>query len=71
MALDAPKIHDAVPSDAAAIAAIYNQGIIDRIATLETEERTPEERLHGSPPGGRAARCWWRNGTGQSWAGAA
>jgi phosphinothricin acetyltransferase len=45
MALDAPKIRDAVPSDAAAIAAIYNQGIIDRIATLETEERTPEERL--------------------------
>ena len=45
MALEALKIRDAVPSDAAAIAAIYNQGIVDRIATLETEERTPEERL--------------------------
>jgi phosphinothricin acetyltransferase len=31
-------------ADAAAIAAIYNQGIADRVATLETEERTPEER---------------------------
>ena len=45
MALNALKIREAVPSDAAAIAAIYNQGIVDRIATLETEERTPEERL--------------------------
>jgi L-amino acid N-acyltransferase YncA len=38
-------VRDATPGDAAAIAAIYNQGIVDRIATLETEERTPEERL--------------------------
>lgn len=30
--------------DAAAIAEIYNQGIRARIATFETEERTPEER---------------------------
>jgi len=30
--------------DAPAICAIYNQGIKDRIATLETELRTPEER---------------------------
>jgi phosphinothricin acetyltransferase len=30
--------------DAAAIAAIYNQGIRARIATFETEERTAEER---------------------------
>lgn len=30
--------------DVAAISRIYNQGIQDRIATLETEERTPEER---------------------------
>jgi phosphinothricin acetyltransferase len=28
--------------DAAAIAAIYNQGIEDRVATFETEPRTPE-----------------------------
>ena len=30
--------------DAEAICRIYNQGIEDRVATLETEVRTPEER---------------------------
>jgi arsenate reductase (thioredoxin) len=35
----------ATPADAAAIAAIYNEGIADRIATFETEPRTPEQ-LH-------------------------
>src|SRR5262245_31850991 len=34
----------AVPADAFAICTIYNQGIEDRIATLETELRTAEER---------------------------
>jgi len=38
-------VRDARSDDAAAIATIYNQGIIDRIATLETVERTPEERV--------------------------
>jgi phosphinothricin acetyltransferase len=38
-------VRNATADDAAAIATIYNQGIIDRIATLETEERTPEERV--------------------------
>jgi L-amino acid N-acyltransferase YncA len=37
-------IRAATASDAAAICLIYNQGIEDRIATLETELRTPEER---------------------------
>jgi len=37
-------IRAATTSDAAAICLIYNQGIEDRIATLETEMRTPEER---------------------------
>jgi len=37
-------VRDATAADAAAICWIYNQGIQDRIATLETEERTPEER---------------------------
>ncbi len=41
---DAIAIRLAQPEDAAAIAAIYNQGIRDRVATLETEERSPEER---------------------------
>jgi phosphinothricin acetyltransferase len=39
------EIRDAKPDDAAAIARIYNQGIEDRVATLETELRSPEERL--------------------------
>jgi phosphinothricin acetyltransferase len=38
-------VRDAVPGDAFAVALIYNQGIADRLATLETEERTTEERL--------------------------
>jgi phosphinothricin acetyltransferase len=37
-------IRDATLDDAAAIARIYNQGIEDRVATLETQVRTPEER---------------------------
>ena len=37
-------IRDACLDDAPAIARIYNQGIEDRTATLETELRTPEER---------------------------
>jgi phosphinothricin acetyltransferase len=38
------RIRPATEKDAAAISVIYNQGIEDRIATLETELRTPEER---------------------------
>ena len=34
----------AVEADAAVICEIYNQGIDDRLATLETERRTPDER---------------------------
>ena len=34
----------ATADDADAICRIYNQGIEDRVATLETELRTPEER---------------------------
>jgi len=37
-------IRPATAEDAGAICTIYNQGIEDRIATLETELRTPEER---------------------------
>jgi len=33
----------ATPADAAAIAAIYNEGIEDRIAAFETRPRTPGE----------------------------
>lgn len=38
------EIREATRADAAAIAHIYNQGIEDRSATLETQLRTPEER---------------------------
>lgn len=48
MGLAAPEvdmdIRDATTHDADAIARIYNQGIEDRVATLETESRTPDER---------------------------
>ena len=37
-------IRDATLADAEAICRIYNQGIDDRVATLETETRTPVER---------------------------
>ena len=39
-----PRIRPATAEDAEAICRIYNQGIEDRVATLETELRTPEER---------------------------
>ena len=38
------RIRAAEPSDAPAICAIYNQGIEERVSTLETLARTPEER---------------------------
>jgi phosphinothricin acetyltransferase len=37
-------IRDATAEDAAAIASIYNEGIEDRVATLETALRAAEER---------------------------
>jgi L-amino acid N-acyltransferase YncA len=37
-------VRDAALTDAEAICRIYNQGIEDRVATLETELRTPAER---------------------------
>jgi L-amino acid N-acyltransferase YncA len=37
-------VRAATEADAAAICQIYNQGIEDRVATLETELRTPDER---------------------------
>ncbi len=38
------RLRLATAADAEAICRIYNQGIEDRVATLETELRTPEER---------------------------
>ena len=42
--MSAYPVRLATPSDAEAICRIYNQGIEDRVATLETELRTPDER---------------------------
>jgi L-amino acid N-acyltransferase YncA len=39
-----PLVRPATEADAVAIARIYNQGIEDRLATLETELRSAEER---------------------------
>ena len=47
------EIRDATVDDAADIARIYNEGIEDRVATLETELRSAEERaawLNGRGP---------------------
>ena len=38
------RVRLAIEADAATICRIYNQGIEDRLATLETELRTPDER---------------------------
>jgi L-amino acid N-acyltransferase YncA len=38
------RVRPAVDADADAICRIYNQGIEDRVATLETDLRTPDER---------------------------
>src|SRR5215217_2165992 len=38
-------VRPANTADVPEITRIYNQGIRDRLATLETEERTPQERL--------------------------
>jgi phosphinothricin acetyltransferase len=40
------RVRPAAAPDAEAICRIYNQGIEDRVATLETELRTPDERRH-------------------------
>ena len=64
------SIRPADPGDAAAICAIYNQGIEDRIATLETRLRTPEERrawLAARGPRHPVVVCE-RNGTLCGWA---
>ena len=43
-AVSAITVRTADAADVEAICAIYNQGIEDRVATLETELRSPEER---------------------------
>ena len=42
--MTAYRLRPAAAPDAEAICRIYNQGIEDRVATLETELRTPDER---------------------------
>ena len=38
-----PRVRRASPSDSAAVAAIYNEGIAERQATFETEARRPRD----------------------------
>lgn len=38
------RVRPATEGDIGAICEIYNQGIADRVATLETDRRTPDER---------------------------
>ncbi len=40
---DALQVRAATPADVAAITRVYNEGIADRLATLETEERSQTE----------------------------
>jgi L-amino acid N-acyltransferase YncA len=42
-AMPALLVRAAEPADAAAVAAIYNEGIADRVATFETRERTADD----------------------------
>ena len=42
--LSPPTVQPATPSDIASITRIYNEGIADRVATLETEARSEAER---------------------------
>jgi L-amino acid N-acyltransferase YncA len=41
--MPALTVRPAMPEDAAALAAIYNEGIADRVATFETRPRTADE----------------------------
>jgi L-amino acid N-acyltransferase YncA len=41
------RVRLATPADAAYIASIYNEGIDDRVATFETQHRTPEQVAAG------------------------
>jgi L-amino acid N-acyltransferase YncA len=41
--MPALNVRRAEPADASAVAAIYNEGIADRVATFETRERDPAE----------------------------
>jgi len=52
--MTAPRLRTATEADASAICEIENQGIEDRLATLETDMRTPQERTRWL--GGRGPR---------------
>ena len=56
----------ATAADAAAIAAIYNEGIADRIATFETEPRTVEQIAAQLADKGDRFPPWSSSGTGRS-----
>jgi ACR3 family arsenite transporter len=49
--IPAIRTRPATPADAAAIAEIYNQGVAERVATFETEPRTPAQIAAWLKPG--------------------
>lgn len=51
--MDTPRIRDATPADAAAVARIYNQGIAERQSTFETRPRSAEDVADWLRPGAR------------------
>jgi hypothetical protein len=54
----AVTLRPARAGDAEAVCLIYNQGIEDRVATLETEPRTPEERREWMAARGPRQPVW-------------
>ena len=52
------RIRAATGADAAQICRIYNQGIQDRVATLETESGLPRSAPRGSGRADRVTPSW-------------
>ena len=57
------NIRAATAADANAICTIHNQGIADRVATLDTTLRTPDDTATGSRRAARATRSSSRKST--------
>jgi L-amino acid N-acyltransferase YncA len=63
------QVRPAAPPDAAAIAAIYNQGIEDRTATFETAVHSGDDFAERLSPGGAPMLVAEVEGTVVGWAG--
>ena len=69
MASDPIGTRLATPADAPAIAAIYNEGIADRVATFETEPRTAAQLEAQLATRATAIPPWSPSATAGSWPG--